>query len=198
MALVAVDGPTGVGKSTTARALGRALGAPVLLDPVSVSPLLDDYYTGEATPAAALAVELAFLRLRADLLVEPPGADLVVSDFSLLRTAPFSEFLASPDDRAVVLAAMREAMAAAARPDVLVLLRAEPATLLDRVRRRDRDAEGDLTVDHLAALVEHFEAWHDELVAQSDHVIELDTAAWDPHRADDLASLTARIRALLD
>ena len=197
MSIVAIDGPTGVGKSTTTRRLAAALGCPLLLDPVSVNPLLDDYYTGEATPAAALAVELAFLRSRAELLAAAPVDQLTVADFSVLRTAPFAEFLHDPRDRQVVLGEMRGWIERSRRLDVLVLLRAEPLALLGRVRDRDRASEGDLTIEHLVELRAHFDAWNDELRAQADTVIEIDTSTWDPRDDADLDALIADIRTAL-
>ncbi len=191
--IVAIDGPTGAGKSTTARAIAGRLGAGLLLDPVSVSPLLDDYYTGEATPSAALASELAFLRGRAELLASADPDQLMVADFTVLRTAPFAEFLEDPNDRRRVLDEMRRLMERGPRIDVLVLLHAEPDALLQRVRTRDRRAEADLTIDHLVELSRHFTSWRNELLAQADAAIELDTATWDPRRTSDLDDLLRRI-----
>ncbi|MEP1122918.1 MAG: deoxynucleoside kinase [Ilumatobacter sp.] len=198
MSIVAIDGPTGVGKSTTTRRLGASLGCPLLLDPVSVNPLLDDYYTGEAAPAAALAVELAFLRSRAELLAAAPTDQLTVADFSVMRTAPFSEFLDAESDRRTVLDEMRGWIARGPRLDVLVLLRAEPRELLTRVRDRDRAAESDLTIEHLVALRTHFDTWHDQMCAQADTVIEIDTSRWDPRDDSDLGALIVDVRAALD
>jgi deoxyguanosine kinase len=197
VSIVAIDGPTGVGKSTTSRILADRLGATLVLDPVSVSPLLDDYYTGEANPSAALDAELAFLRSRAALLAPDPDEDLVVADFSVLRTAPFSEFLEDPADREQVLAEMRDLLRAGPRIDVLVLLDSEPDSLLQRVRLRDRNAEADLTIDHLVALRHHFDSWREEMLAQADEVIEIDTSEWDPRRPDDVDGLVDRIESAL-
>lgn len=197
MSIVAIDGPTGAGKSTTARRLAAAFGCPLLLDPVSINPLLDDYYTGDALPAAALDVELAFLRSRAELLAAAPVGQLAVADFSVVRTAPFSEFLDDPAQRRVVVDEMRDWVSRSPRLDVLVLLRAEPDALLRRVRSRDRDSEGDLTIAHLIALLRHFDTWHDEIVQQSQIVIEIDTATWDPRNDADLDALVTQIRSAL-
>jgi len=79
------------------------------------------------------------------------------------------------------------------RIDVLVLLRAEPDVLLERVRTRDRRAEIDLTIEHLVELCRHFATWRNELLAHGDMAIEIDTAAWDPRRRDDLDELMIRI-----
>lgn len=198
VSIVAIDGPTGVGKSTTTRRLAAALGCPLLLDPVSVNPLLDDYYTGEATPAAALAVELAFLRSRAELLAAAPTGQLTVADFTVMRTAPFSEFLDDEADRLTVLDEMRSRIERVPRLDVLVLLRAETHALLTRVRDRDRASESDLTIEHLVELRTHFDAWHDEMCTQADTVIEIDTSRWDPRDDTDLGALIVDIRAALD
>ena len=197
MSIVAIDGPTGVGKSTTSRRLAAAFGCPILLDPVSVNPLLDDYYTGEAAPAAALAVELAFLRSRAELLAAAPTDQTTVADFSVMRTAPFSEFLEDPKDRQLVLGEMRDWIERVPRLDVLVLLRAEPEALLGRVRARDRAAEGDLTIEHLVELRRHFARWRDDMREQADTVIEIDTALWDPRNDGDLDALIVEIHAVL-
>jgi len=197
VSIVAIDGPTGVGKSTTSRRLAAVLGCPLLLDPVSVNPLLDDYYTGEATPAAALAVELAFLRSRAELLAAAPADHLTVADFSVMRTAPFAEFLGDPEDRQTVLDEMYGWIERSPRLDVLVLLRAEPTALLGRVRDRDRASETDLTIEHLVELRTHFEAWRSVMRDQADTVIEIDTALWDPREDADLDALVVEIRAVV-
>jgi deoxyguanosine kinase len=197
VSIVAIDGPTGVGKSTTTRRLAAALGCPLLLDPVSVNPLLDDYYTGEATPAAALAVELAFLRSRSDLLAAAPPERLTVADFSVMRTAPFSEFLDEAKDRTIVIDEMRDWINRGPRLDVLVLLRAEPEALLGRVRDRDRASESDLTIEHLIELRAHFETWRDEMRDQADTVIEIDTSLWDPRNDSDLDALIIEVQAVL-
>lgn len=197
MTIVAIDGPTGVGKSTTARAVAARLGADLLLDPVSVSPLLHGYYNGEASPDASLESELAFLRARADLLAAAQPGRLSVSDFSVMRTAPFAEFLDDRRHRRTVLDELDLSVASGPRPDVLVLLRAPVHSLLSRVRTRDRDAEADLTEAHLDALAGHFATWHDAMAAQADTCVELDTDRWDPRRAADLAALVQRIRAAI-
>lgn len=197
MTLIAIDGPTGVGKSTTARAVAAALDADLVLDPVSVSPLLDDYYTGEANPAAALDAELAFLRSRARLLADPNtarGDRFVVSDFSVMRTAPFSEFLDDPHDHLTVLSEMYTLLRDGPRPDVLVLLTGEPETLLTRVRSRDRSAEVELTLEHLEALQSHFATWQPQMLRQATTSFVIDTSDWDPRQPSDLDDLITRLR----
>jgi deoxyguanosine kinase len=193
VSIVAIDGPTGVGKSTTARAVATALGASLVLDPVSVSPLLDDYYNGEATPGAALDTELAFLRSRARLLTQPHAGPLLVSDFSVMRTAPFAEFLGDPDQRRRVLEEMDAEIRRGPRIDVLVLLTATPESLIERVHTRARNSETELTIEHLEALTRHFDAWRSAILAQATTAILIDSMEWDPRRPDDLIWLVTQI-----
>jgi deoxyguanosine kinase len=196
VAIVAIDGPTGVGKSTTSQAIAERLGTAVLLDPVSVSPLLDGYYNGEAAPSAHLGSELAFLRGRYGILAAAPPDQLVVADFTVMRTAPFAEFLHDPDDRDIVISEMWQFIEAGPTIDVLVLLDAQPQTLFQRVRSRDRDAETELTLGHLVELRRHFAAWRPEFVAHARSTTEIDTTTWDPRRTSDVDMLLDRIAQL--
>ncbi len=197
MSIVAFDGPTGVGKSTAARAVADRLDAELLLDPVSVSPRLVGYYNGHAVPSAVLDNELAFLRGRAELLASAAADRLVVADFSVARTGPFAEFLNDPDDRSVVVDEMHELLAAGPRIDMLVLLDADPVMLLERVQQRNRHAESDLTIEHLTELRDHFSQWRSELVGQADAVVEIDTTQLDLRRAETLDDLIARLAVVL-
>lgn len=197
MSILAFDGPTGVGKSTVARLVADRIGAELLLDPVSVSPLLAGYYTGEASPSATLDHELAFLRGRAELLASAHDDRLVVADFTVARTGPFAEFLADPHERAVVIEEMRALLAAGPRIDVLVLLDADPETLLGRVRLRNRHAESDLTIEHLTELRHHFGGWRTELLDEAHASVEIDTTQQDLRRIEHLDDLTADLVTML-
>jgi deoxyadenosine/deoxycytidine kinase len=63
---VAVEGPTGAGKSTLAPRLARRLGATVFSDPFEDNPFLDDLHRADQPDRdeRALRIELTFLALR--------------------------------------------------------------------------------------------------------------------------------------
>ncbi|MEL6891994.1 MAG: deoxynucleoside kinase [Actinomycetota bacterium] len=200
MRYVAIDGPTGVGKSTTSRLLANRLGLPLLLDPVSASPLLDDYYVGYDTTESALAAEMAFLDLRASLVTIGDvgerdvrddtafGVD-AVSDFTVLRTGPFAHFLDDVSHRRRVLDELERRLASCVGPSAFVLLDAPAEVLLERVRLRNRDAEHALDLGHLRALTGFFAEWRDRLLAQTDRHLVIDTTTWDPHRPAHLDTI---------
>ena len=106
---VAIEGPTGVGKTTLATRLATALGAQAVLDPFEANPFLTQLFTDpEPTEALALRAELTFLALRVAQLREI--ADLltagrsVVADWALLKQPIFAATTLDPDDAARVVA----------------------------------------------------------------------------------------------
>jgi deoxyguanosine kinase len=195
---VAVEGPTGAGKSTLAERLAVALDAVAVLDPFEANPFLTGLLTSEQ-PAVALALraELTFLALRVAQLREVAGllaaGRNVVADWALLKQPIFAAATLNPADAALVAATVNVWAASLPAPDVLIGLSAPAATLHSRVRRRGRDIEAGLTSAQLAALVTAFEAAY---TAWRRPLIRVNAAAFDVFDEQHVHELAAHVRQL--
>jgi deoxyguanosine kinase len=198
VAYVAIEGPTGAGKTTLAERLALALGAIAVLDPFEANPFLTGLLTSEQ-PAAPLALraELTFLALRVAQLREVAGllaaGHSVVADWALLKQPIFAAATLDPADAARVAATVDVWAGSLPAPDVLIGLSAPTATLHSRVRQRGRDIEAGLTSAQLAALATAFEAayaaWHRPL-------IRVNAATFDVFDKQHVHELAAGVRQL--
>lgn len=191
---IAIEGPIGVGKTSLARRLGRALGAELLLERPEENPYLERFYAD--MPGYAFQVQLAFLfqRLKQLREVSQPGMfDAVrVSDFIFAKDALFARLNLSDEEYKLYAGMYAQAAPQVAVPDLVVWLQASPATLLARIRRRAIAMEQAIDAGYLQRLcdtyVEFFHAFGDA------PVLAIGTEQFNPvDRDDHFAALIERI-----
>jgi deoxyadenosine/deoxycytidine kinase len=185
---IAIEGPIGVGKSSLARKLAAHLGAELLLEKPEENPFLARFYEGGAEGGSvgghryALQTQLFFLfqRIEQYRALAQPGmfTPRIVSDFMFAKDALFARLTLSDDEYRLYRQIEQHASPPQPRPDVVIWLRAEPATLLQRIRQRGIAMERGIGAGYLQRLAdayaEHFERERDV------PVIAVDTDDFNP------------------
>ncbi|MGH3327942.1 MAG: deoxynucleoside kinase [Streptomycetales bacterium] len=197
---IAVEGPTGVGKTTLAAHLAAALDGKAAFDPFELNPFLPQLLAAGETAGAELAlrVELTFFALRVAQLrrikaILASGTS-VVTDWALIKQPIFAATTLSPEDSTRVTMTCQLWAEGLPAPDLLIGLSASTAVLRARVRQRGREMECALNDGQLAALSAAF----DHAYARwSRPLILLDAATFDAFDARDLTELVAEARQLL-
>jgi deoxyguanosine kinase len=155
---VVVEGPIGAGKTTLARRLAARLSADLVLEQPAENPFLSRFYQDMAR--YALPTQLFFLFQRARMLEPLAQPDMfgraVVADFLLDKDPLFARITLSADELALYLKIYEALRPQAPAPDLVIYLQAQPATLIERVKRRAAGFERGISEEYLALLAESY------------------------------------------
>ncbi|HYL90235.1 MAG TPA: deoxynucleoside kinase [Burkholderiales bacterium] len=153
-----VEGPIGAGKTSLARRLASRFTADLLLELPEENPFLARFYQDMAR--FALPTQLFFLFQRARLLEPLAQPDMfgrpVIGDFLLDKDPLFARITLSADEMALYQKIYDALRPRAPSPDLVVYLQAQPATLIERVRRRAKGYEKPVSEEYLALLAESY------------------------------------------
>jgi len=155
---IAVEGPIGAGKTSLARRLAERLGADPMLEQPGENPFLARFYRDMTR--FALPTQLFFLFQRARQLEPLAQADLfarpVVADFLIDKDPLFARATLSADELVLYQKIYAVIRPQAPDPDLVIYLQAQPATLVERIRRRAAGYERGIGEDYLALLAESY------------------------------------------
>ncbi len=143
---IAVEGPIGVGKTSFVELLAKKFDAFKVLEKVE-NPFLKDFYQDKH--GAAFQTQLFFLLSRHRQLLELAQRDLfhqiTLCDYIFPKDKIFA-YLNLDDSELLIydrLYAMLESEVP--RPDLVIFLQAESGKLVDRIKRRRRDYEAEIS-----------------------------------------------------
>lgn len=151
MKYIAVEGPIGVGKTSLARLLAAEFNGRLVLEEVEENPFLARFY--EDADKYALPVQLYFLLTRYNQQRTLSQQDLftqtTVSDYLFAKDRIFAAQNLAPDELALYDNVYRLLDERMAKPDLVVFMAARIDVLAERLRKRNREFERDISMAYL-------------------------------------------------
>jgi deoxyadenosine/deoxycytidine kinase len=192
-----VEGPIGAGKTSLARRLAARLGADLVLEQPEENPFLARFYQDMAR--FALPTQLFFLFQRARMLEPLAQPDMfgrpAIGDFLLDKDPLFARLTLSADELALYQKIYDALRPRSPSPDLVVYLQAQPATLIERVRRRAKGYEKPVSEEYLALLAESYARFFYHYNAAPVLIVNSDNLNF-VERDADFELLVSRLRAM--
>lgn len=197
---IAIEGVIGVGKTTLARLLREPFQAVTLLEVFEENPFLSDFYADRSR--YAFQTQIFFLMSRYHQQNKNIPAALaeghaVISDYTFEKDALFARVNITGDELQVyhtVHAALAEKIP---QPDLVVYLRADTNTLMERIAHRDRPYERGMDRAYIDQLNQAYEQYFSQ-PDQEGRVLSIDTDDLNfVANVDHLRYLINRIRQAL-
>ncbi len=192
-----VEGPIGAGKTSLARKLAARLSADLILEQPAENPFLARFYQDMAR--YALPTQLFFLFQRARMLEPLAQPDMfarpVVSDFLIDKDPLFARLTLSGDELALYQKIWDSLSPRSPAPDLVIYLQAQPATLVERVKRRAAGFERGITEEYLALLAESYARFFYHYAAAPVLIVNSENLNF-VDRDPDFELLVSRIRGM--
>ena len=155
---IVIEGPIGVGKTTLARKLADRFSAQTLLEQPDENPFLTKFYRDAAR--YALPTQLFFLFQRIHQLREMSQPDffssMVVSDFLLDKDNIFASLTLDEEELKLYRQIYENQRPQSPTPDLVIYLQAPADSLIERVQRRGKSYEADISEKYLSELADAY------------------------------------------
>ena len=148
---VAIEGPTGVGKSALVERLAQKLDATTFAEDWGENPFLKTFYEGKA--GTAFQAEVFFLlsrfRRQQELVQRQLFSSVTLCDYVFEKSRLYS-YLNLEDAELVIFEKLYNLLAESVpQPDLVVYLQASPERLVQRVRQRGRAEDHAISEEYL-------------------------------------------------
>jgi deoxyadenosine/deoxycytidine kinase len=194
---IVVEGPIGCGKTSLATKLAQRMGATTLLEDAAANPFLPQFYRD--MKRHALPTQLFFLFQRVAQLEALKQPDLfakpTISDFTLAKDPLFARLTLDDAEYQLYRQIFDHVKPQAPAPDLVIYLQAQPAVLVERVRRRAVRYEREIGEDYLARLAEGYASFFYHYDAAPLLIVNSENLNF-VEREPDFELLVSRVRAM--
>lgn len=198
---LAIEGVIGVGKTTLARLLQTAFQADVLLEVFEENPFLSDFYSDRQRYAFQTQIFFLLSRYHQQRRAVPTilsGGKNLIADYTFEKDALFAGINLFGDELETYHQVHEALAEKIPPPDLVVYLRANVDTLMERITLRDRPYERNMERNYIGELNQAYEAFFADHRSRRSPVLTLDTNHLDyVHNPDDLKTVEDRIRQAL-
>lgn len=195
---IAIEGVIGVGKTTLARMLAPDFGGESLLEVFEENPFLSDFYADRARYAFQTQIFFLLSRYRQQHQAVPHALKHgpLFSDYTFAKDSLFAHLTLSADELTVYEKLHNALAEKIPTPDLLIYLRADLDTLMNRIAMRDRPYERGMDRTYIDNLRLAYEGFFTAYTASSVLVIDTNhvNIVADP---DAYVAVRERIRSAL-
>jgi deoxyguanosine kinase len=197
----AIEGVIGVGKTTLARLLQPRFESNLLLEVFEENPFLSNFYDDRARYAFQTQVFFLLSRYKQQSSQVPTmlssGVNLI-SDYTFEKDALFARINIQGDELDMYYRVHEALAEKIPSPDLVVYLRADTDSLMQRIAMRDRPFERQMERSYIHELNQAYDAFFLEDTNHPSQVLTIDSNHLDFVRnADDLSFMENRIRQVL-
>jgi deoxyguanosine kinase len=158
---IAVEGVIGVGKTTLARYFKETTGGALILERFDENPFLSDFYADR--DKFAFQTQIFFLLSRYRQQQEMRNIPRpIVTDYIFAKDHLFAKLNLQGDEFDTYLGVYKALAEKVFKPDLVVYLRADTSTLMNRIALRDRPYERNMDEQYIEALRVAYEDFFDD------------------------------------
>jgi deoxyguanosine kinase len=155
---IAIEGVIGVGKSELAKILAKRLNAECILEEVEENPFLSNFYKDMRSYSFQTQIFFLLSRHKQQLNLTQRNlfVERIVSDYLFDKDRIFA-YLNLTEHELILYEKLYQFLVKDVRkPDLVVYLQGRVETLLDRIRKRGRPIEREMSSEYLEALADSY------------------------------------------
>jgi len=181
---IVVEGVIGVGKTSLSRLLAEELNGRLNLEVVEENPFLRDFYVNPAANAFKTQVFFLLSRFRQQQTLRQGElfTDRLISDYLFDKDRIFANINLSDDELSLYNLVADALQPQVPVPDLVIYLQASMDTLMERIAKRGRPFERDMSRGYLETLAEAYNHYFFHYAATPLLVVNTDNIDFVAHR----------------
>jgi len=155
---IAVEGVIGVGKTTLATKLAKYFKAEIILEPVEENPFLEKFYKNIEAYAFQTQIFFLFSRYRQlrDLMQTRIFFDMIISDYIFEKDRIFANINLDENELNLYDHIVKFIEKEITKPDLVIFLQASPEKIMERIKKRNREFEKDISIEYIQELTKNY------------------------------------------